>query len=78
MITIEVVLGDADCKAWGKGSDYDKVTKEFDTPKEAKAYILGLNDANGYLECGVFIPEDFSLTGMDVSDLYMVQFMIPA
>ena len=30
--------------------DYDYGIKEFDTKKEAEAYVSGVNDANGWLD----------------------------
>ncbi len=77
MITIDVIFGKADCRAFGENEPYESTPKEFHTQVEAKAYIRGLNDANGYSECGVIIPQELSdMDPSHTSDMWVVQLKI--
>jgi len=57
MIKVIVVLGKAECSAASKGLPHDSKLMEFNTAREAEAYMQGLADAHGWEEAAVEIQD---------------------
>ena len=73
-VKIRVVYGMPDIHAYLDGKAYTYKEKEFDTLDEAKGYMQGINDANGYMEAGILFSGNMgNIKWTDLDDLQFIE-----